>query len=1540
MHPLNPLYVMKKFLLLLAVAFALPTLAQPIVINPQTYTVPQLVNNVLINSPCAEATNITWKTGNNYNSVNGIGYFQNTNPNFPMSGGVILSTGNAAAAPGPNATHLNDGSANWPGDADLENTLAQSGITMNSVNATVLEFDFTSISPQFSFDFIFASEEYGNYQCQFSDAFAFLLTNVNTGVTTNLAVVPGSNSPISVVTIRDFLYNSSCPSENAQFFGAFNGGSAALGSASNFNGQTTVLNASAILTPNTPYHIKLVIADRGDYESDSAIFIASESLNIGQDVLGPNLTTAAQTAICSGASHVLNTSLDPATHTFKWTRNGQLIAGETGASLTITQAGTYGVTYVNVAEECQPVTDLITVQYFGVYATPAPNSLYKCDTGAATYEWNLALNTPVVSQGMDPAPIVSYYASQADAIALVNALPQMHTAAGNTTVFVRTEHPVTHCFAISSFVLQLVPAATATQPQDMVRCSTSYTQLVGPFNLGTQRNAILNGQSQVFNSVSFHISQADANTGENPLANSYNGTDGAVIYVRVQNISDTGCFATTSFTLHVSPKPLVDSLQDVVVCNNYVLPVLVNGNYFTGNNGSGTPMFAGDIISETQVIYIFNQPGGPPNCSASSNFKVTIIDPASMAPEDVIYCRRYSLPELEYGQYFATPGGTGSPIAAGTYINNSQTVYYHYTSPTAPFCTIDEPFQVTIIPTPEVGTHPDVFDCASYTLPALAVGNYYTQSNGQGQLLAAGTVISASQDVYIYADSGTTPNCPDSDGFKVNIGFDAPANISQCQPYALPNLANGNYYTGPNGTGTQIPSGTLISTSQTVYVYIQSTTNPDCVISTSFDLTISQPPVDVLQDVVVCLEYELPALTNGQYFSEPNGAGEQLFPGDMITRTRRIYIFNNSSNGCSNQSDFKVTVRGLPAIDSRDSIDNCNFYVLTQLSAGNYYTGPNGTGDLLPAGTTLTESQTVYIYSVGTLAPYCTNQNSFDIFIFPLEADAPAPIAACESYILPALTIGNYYTLPGGPHTVGNVMLSAGQAITQSTLLYIYTESGERINCIDENIFEITIYNAPVIAPISDKFVCNSYTLPALSVGNYYTGSLKSGQMLLAGDVISQNQTLYVYAETGTVPNCYNEEPFTVTIYNVPELEDVVSCDDYILPALTSGRYYSGPNATGTQLPVGYAVTSSRTIYIFGTSPFTPSCSDESSFDVTVVNPPVAHAVATAIRTTCDEDGTNDGVTDFDLSILSASLLATQTSAEFSVSYHQSMADAVANVNPVTETRQNTIFARVNNSLAPNCFDIRTLSLIINRLPEPTPVDGIICFDTETQTLLSSYVIYSNLSPSAHTFKWTNEAGEIVGTAANYTAILPGIYTLVATSNATGCDSAPADVVVSQSEPALVTYTTSSNFSDNMVVTVIATGTGDYEYKLDDGQFQDSPIFEYVASGIHQITVRDKNECGQETTTALVVNYPHFFTPNGDSINDTWNIKDLNSQTDSKISIFDRYGKFVAQIKPSGAGWDGTLNGQALPSTDYWFVVDYTENGNPREFRAHFAMKR
>lgn len=80
---------------------------------------------------------------------------------------------------------------------------------------------------------------------------------------------------------------------------------------------------------------------------------------------------------------------------------------------------------------------------------------------------------------------------------------------------------------------------------------------------------------------------------------------------------------------------------------------------------------------------------------------------------------------------------------------------------------------------------------------------------------------------------------------------------------------------------------------------------------------------------------------------------------------------------------------------------------------------------------------------------------------------------------------------------------------------------------------------------------------------------------------------------------------------------------------------------------------------------------------------------------------------------------------------------------------------------------------------------------------------------------------------------------------------------------------------------------------------------------------------------------PKFFTPNGDGVNDLWQITGSINQNYS-INVFDRYGKLLQKLMPN-SGWDGNFNGNPVPSTDYWFELIF-ENGKTE--RGHFSLKR
>jgi len=125
-------------------------------------------------------------------------------------------------------------------------------------------------------------------------------------------------------------------------------------------------------------------------------------------------------------------------------------------------------------------------------------------------------------------------------------------------------------------------------------------------------------------------------------------------------------------------------------------------------------------------------------------------------------------------------------------------------------------------------------------------------------------------------------------------------------------------------------------------------------------------------------------------------------------------------------------------------------------------------------------------------------------------------------------------------------------------------------------------------------------------------------------------------------------------------------------------------------------------------------------------------------------------------------------------------------------------------------------------------------------------------------------------------------------------------------------------------------GPGDYQFALrnDDQntttQYQDNPLFENLEGGIYTIIVNDKNGCIPDATLQVsVLQFPEFFTPNGDNKNDTWVIKGANKTfyPNSSINIFNRYGKIVAQIPIDENGWDGNYNSKKMPSDDYWYNI-------------------
>jgi gliding motility-associated-like protein len=263
-------------------------------------------------------------------------------------------------------------------------------------------------------------------------------------------------------------------------------------------------------------------------------------------------------------------------------------------------------------------------------------------------------------------------------------------------------------------------------------------------------------------------------------------------------------------------------------------------------------------------------------------------------------------------------------------------------------------------------------------------------------------------------------------------------------------------------------------------------------------------------------------------------------------------------------------------------------------------------------------------------------------------------------------------------------------------------------------------------------------------------------------------------------------------------------------------------------------------------------------------------------------------------------------------------------INTTTEGTTNYVFSP-DPVLSP-CATVKTLSVTVGPVV-PNFSDFLVCSGQPVPSLNST-------SPNGITGIWTplaidnTTSGAYVFTPNPGQLCTPTVKTINVTVN-------PSDVIVN------LEWTVTAAFAKNQIVTVTEPVGNNYLYQLDDGPFQVSPIFESVSLGTHSITVKHINGCSKlRNDNVLVIDYPKFFTPNNDTYNDTWNIFSFRDVLNARILIFDRYGKLLKEISPSGSGWDGTYIGQPMPANDYWFTVDYTELNIPKKFKSHFSLKR
>jgi gliding motility-associated-like protein len=303
----------------------------------------------------------------------------------------------------------------------------------------------------------------------------------------------------------------------------------------------------------------------------------------------------------------------------------------------------------------------------------------------------------------------------------------------------------------------------------------------------------------------------------------------------------------------------------------------------------------------------------------------------------------------------------------------------------------------------------------------------------------------------------------------------------------------------------------------------------------------------------------------------------------------------------------------------------------------------------------------------------------------------------------------------------------------------------------------------------------------------------------------------------------------------------------------------------------------------------------------------------------------------YDLFTQNPEILDTQPAGLYTITYHISQADADTGANPLPQMYPSTgngqiVYARLIHNEINICYETTSFQLLVGETPHPRiTTTGVICDDG---------ILQLNAEGGFINYRWSNGA-----TTRTIFVTDPGTYTVTADRMygdlmCTGSNS--IDVLPSGVPTITGVIAQDWTVSDN-TITVNVTGAGTYEYSLDGVIYQDSNVFTGLETGVFIVYVRDKSGCGDDEIEVVLLNYPKFFTPNGDGTNDRWRIPFSLKEPHLNVTIFDRYGKLIIAFPSNYEGWDGMLNGRPLPSTDYWFVVT-REDG--REYKGHFSLVR
>ena len=581
----------------------------------------------------------------------------------------------------------------------------------------------------------------------------------------------------------------------------------------------------------------------------------------------------------------------------------------------------------------------------------------------------------------------------------------------------------------------------------------------------------------------------------------------------------------------------------------------------------------------------------------------------------------------------------------------------------------------------------------------------------------------------------------------------------------------------------------------------------------------------------------------------------------------------------------------------------------------------------------------------------------------PLNINANGKVISGIGYTLP---LPNY--LNPGIITIITQPTNAEQCNLQNTTFTIAT------NFVNSYKWQFSIDNGLTFSDITNNLIysgatTNTLTITEIPIGynNYkYRVYLAKNNNTCGkySDVVSLKVNILPVLTTATLIQC-DDDFDGISRFNLTEKNNSISVnssiEDFTYFKTEAGATSNSINPLIKILnPLAYT-SSSGSVWVRVTNAKT--CFSVVQLNLVVSIPPINLSTYSKIFNVCDDfiDANNDdtdGISSFNFSsvVNEINLLLTNPT-DYTIKFFKTKADALQEIdltgNSLAITNISSyrnigfpnsqkIWVRVENTSNNACFGFGDyITLNVNKLPNIKSTEKYqVCLNLPNIFQILTAGIIDGTSVNDYTYKWTKDAVILTNTNANLNVNQSGIYTVQVKNKLTTC-SRIRTITVTASETAILLPPTIVDLTENTSAIINVTGIGIYEYSLDlpNGPFQNSNVFDNISFGVHEVYVNDLNNCGIVSQTINIIGAPKYFTPNGDGINDFWNIQgtSLTNNYSSKVKIFDRFGKLITNFEIFNKGWDGNFNNQLLPADDYWYVVEL-EDG--RIAKGHFSLKR